>query len=66
MKKVSELNKAELLEHMNASGEVHRYSADSKAWQRAFALAMEAGVIAYIDYGCTKCIQKVDEWLKTE
>jgi hypothetical protein len=60
--KVSEMNKKELLDHMNASGEIHRMSSESKAWQRAFALARVGG-LENVELGCAKCYAKVKEWL---
>jgi hypothetical protein len=60
--KVSEMNKADLLDHMKASREILTYN-DTPAWRRAFILARQNG-LENIEPGCIKCIIKVKEWLE--
>jgi len=58
------MTKPELVAHMQASGEIHRSDKDSKAWKRAFELyRQEQG--AHADMDCSRCWQKVGEWIKT-
>lgn len=61
--KISEMNREQLKEYLHSSGEIHRQSKDSKAWQRAFELARSAGN-GELDMGCGKCWDKVKEWIK--
>ena len=62
MGKISDLNKAELIEYMKSNGEIHRYNSESHAWKRAFHLIKMAGH-ENLEHGCSKCVDKVKTWL---
>lgn len=60
--KISEMTREELRDYMKASREIHTFDEDSKAWQRAFQLARQAGNEHWA-MDCNKCRQKVQEWV---
>lgn len=61
--KISEMNKAELLEYMKMTREIQNYDSEYPSWQRAFHLARMNGLES-VEHGCQKCIKSVIEWLE--
>lgn len=60
--KISEMTREQLRDYMKSSREIHVFDADAKSWQRAFQLAKLAGH-THLEMDCTKCIQKVMDFL---
>ena len=62
---VKDMNKAELLNQLRASGQINDVGdTQNVLWQRAFDLYKQRGNV--VDMGCSSCWSKVKEWLENE
>lgn len=61
-KKVTEMTREELRDHMRANRKIHVFDALDVEWQRAFELARQNG-LENMSMNCNSCIYKVHEWL---
>lgn len=61
--KISEMNKAELLDLMRGNGKINRPRSEDEEWIRAFIIARQNG-LEDVELGCAKCYQKVREWME--
>jgi hypothetical protein len=60
--KITEMNREQLREFMKGNGDIHRYNVDAITWKYAFKLAKLSGY-ENLEMDCSKCIDKVKEWL---
>lgn len=60
-KKITDMDKTELVNYMKASREIYRFNYDLPSWQRAAQLYRETG--NKFDEDCTGCRQRLLEWL---
>lgn len=58
-------NKTELLNTLKASRDWNT-NGNTPNWRRAFAAFNAANGTKLSDYGCSKCFEKVKEWLQRD
>lgn len=60
-KKITDMDKDELVLFMKASREIHSFNYELKSWQRAVQLYRDAG--NKFDEDCSGCRRRLIEWL---
>lgn len=62
--KISEMDKATLLQELKASHQFQTFNSESKLWKRAFEMyQQERGEV--LDMGCGKCWDKVKKFIES-